>query len=625
MKLDQKEDEKQTKYYLDKFIKENPNRPEAMAAEADVADEEAKAAVLEIARANASTDPKEKADLIDKARKTLTDVKPRFVMAVDSMKKRLAALLADPKSSTKKRADAQLRIAENRLNAIIVDFYMAMSYPDGSGEHSSLLGKASKSFDELFQDTRENQTWIALNAHYWQGRVQQDLKNYKEAFDIYEEVLAGDSDVVDATSTNAAADLTRARQKTGMEDFFAEVEFRYLECLKRTSKKLNDYFDEAKKWRISHKVTSEKTAGYQALTLDLAKTYVAQGEKNPAQVKVWNEQALKLLADMLKVESPSKLEAIKLRKLLKPGSGDAESYDEFLAKANESVKAKRSGPRPLTPIKKPLRIRPQRLPSRRSPTFAAMLPAACFSKRLEMYKDNKVAKASDILAQLLAAPRCQEVIATLPVAATAAKFKLEILFSEYWAAPDSNDDAKKAKQALGDKVMKTAEGCSALGPGMPEADAARLVAMKLLLIDGKLKEAFDHLQKMNPKSEQYGKALHLMGASSWHAYAEEKLKIKELEEKTSPVDEALKTKRDDDRKQAMDSMHRARDVLKSLAAPDARMSPTLTNVELALAQMCGEGNDLKEAAVYYGELIADIQKNDNPTINDTTLNIFNGA
>ena len=85
---------------MERFIKANPNRPEAIQEAARLSEEQALEAQYAVLRATYITDKAEKAATLAKARKIFEEVRPRFVEAEKAAAKLLAAL---PAKSSRRR------------------------------------------------------------------------------------------------------------------------------------------------------------------------------------------------------------------------------------------------------------------------------------------------------------------------------------------------------------------------------------------------------------------------------------------------------------------------------------------------------------------------------------------
>ena len=205
----------------------------------------------------------------------------------------------------------------------------------------------AKEFDTIYQDFRE--AFLGCRAHFWHGRILQVLGKLSDAKAIYEEVTAHDErNIEEAGDNTRPSPRTRAPRKAGSgnsfaDNFFADVEQYYLQTLYLLSTKdYKEYLEEAKTWRTSHKTSSERCYGYQALTLELAKNYLAIGEKstNAAAKEIAKTTALRLLGEMKKIPSPYQTDAVKLIRLLNPNAGAEEGFEDAVIGGDDAIEKK---------------------------------------------------------------------------------------------------------------------------------------------------------------------------------------------------------------------------------------------------------------------------------------------
>jgi hypothetical protein len=178
----------ESKALLERFIKAHPNRPEAIQEAAKLSEERALEGQYLVLRANYTADKDEKAKLLADARKIFEDIRPRFVQALEASAKLLDSL---PPKPSPRRENAVIMVGESRLTVAMVDFYLAQTQPDGP-ERTAALTKTMKEFDAIYQDFRaygdSRKAFLALRAHFWNGRLLQELGNANDAKIIFEEV-----------------------------------------------------------------------------------------------------------------------------------------------------------------------------------------------------------------------------------------------------------------------------------------------------------------------------------------------------------------------------------------------------------------------------------------------------
>lgn len=225
--------------YLEKFINENRDHPEAVAATAEWAEFLARRA-LELIRQAKNVEKKDKEQcesLLADARASLADARTNVEQAQKRFRAQPADLPPASASSSKKaphgdtttnaREQADARVQALQFQLALLDYWVAQTYLDPKGaRHVAALKKAAKAFDAVYQHERVRGTTTALYAHMWHGKTCEELGDLQTALDIYDEVLANDM--------------------TGMEPLFAQVEYFRLQILARQDPK--KFLPEATAW-----------------------------------------------------------------------------------------------------------------------------------------------------------------------------------------------------------------------------------------------------------------------------------------------------------------------------------------------------------------------------------------
>ncbi len=311
--------------HLEKFIKENPKRPEAIqAVHGGPTSPGRRRFATWPGRRTWPTPRRRRPSWRRSARRW-----PRSARATSRPRSASRRPSSRPRLKTATRRPWKRSSWRRRLKVAMTDFYLAQAVTDpDAAERAAALEKAHQTFEALYQANR-GEYW-GLMAHYFDGRCRQEQGNLDDARAIYEEVLVADSD----------PESKRRTQVTGMEQFFAETEQYYLKILAKqcTDVPKKDYVSEAEQWRAQHKLTSERTEGYQAVCFDLAKHYLAVAGKVAAKDKAKVAGlGLAILADMIKVASPYQQDAIKLLRKLRGDKGGGGNFDEQVALADEAA------------------------------------------------------------------------------------------------------------------------------------------------------------------------------------------------------------------------------------------------------------------------------------------------
>ncbi len=205
--------------------------------------------------------------------------------------------------------DAKFKLAK-------VDFFMGQTWLDdateeGKKKRTELLKQAAKTFYDIYQLDRAS--LVGLLAHTWEGKTQDALGDQDLAQEIYQEVLVLTPD----KSDEKAAGL--AKVDAQQQSLFCEVKyFSMLILLKQNAK---DFSEEAETWLKDYKAWA-KNEGYQGITFELAKLYLADAENAlPEQRGKIRKEAESLLKSMKSISSEFHQAAgAKLRALEASGS-----------------------------------------------------------------------------------------------------------------------------------------------------------------------------------------------------------------------------------------------------------------------------------------------------------------
>ena len=120
----------ESKALLERFIKANPDRPEAIQEAARWSEEQAMEGQYKVLQASYTADKEAKAKLLADARKIFEEIRPRFVQAFRASVKVRDSL--PRKAKPIDREIAKETVGENRLTVAMVDFYLAQTQEDSS-------------------------------------------------------------------------------------------------------------------------------------------------------------------------------------------------------------------------------------------------------------------------------------------------------------------------------------------------------------------------------------------------------------------------------------------------------------------------------------------------------------
>ena len=631
----------ESKALLEKFIKANPGLPEAIQEAARWAEQQAMEGQYKILRATYVSDKAEKAQLLADARKIFEDIRPQFEKALNASINLQKSLT--PKTSPKKVIEAITMVGENRLTVAMVDFYLAQTQEEGA-RRTEALNKSIKDFDGIYQDFREKQNigeaFIGWKAHFFHGRILQELGNFKDAKDIYEEVVSCDERNIEEMDESRTAVRTRALRRTGMEGFFADVEQYFLQTLCQLDKK--EYLEEVERWRSVHKANSEKCFGFQALTLEYARNALAMTAQSKEETKEKaKKKALSLLNEMAKIASPYQQDAVKLRRELNPNIGTSEAgFEDAVVDGKAAwddkkwAEAAECFEKALAAAAKNPKTDKQRLAEVQN-----TLVACYHNMALDLYRAKKVDEAIAMAKKALKGPFLHT-----KAAPGLAVFMLNAQYYQYLAALDGTDAEKR--DTLLAKVTTSAKAILSIKDwaSKEEGDSARIILLRLAMAKDNMAEADKILSEINPSSKEYPKALMVMGFAHWFKYkmakkhlAPEEAQMKADKEAKAPIDKAklaalqkAQDARDEDRKQALDTTEKAVKALDTPRTADAPLPEGLRDLQLLLAEIYSEGQDFKQAWSLYKVLIDGMLKGSNNPFDDealreTALRIFDGG
>jgi hypothetical protein len=612
----------ESKALLEQFIKDNPTRPEAIQEAARWSEEQALQAQSDVIRAGYVSDPAEKAKLLAGARNTFQEIRPRFVEAEKASAGALAAL---PRTAPRaRRESAAALVGENRLTVAMVDFYLAQTLATAT-ERAAELTRLIKVFDGIYQTYREAQTareaFLGWRAHFWNGRIFQELGQFADARAIYEEVAACDERNIEEVGDNRVAVRARSARKTGLEDFFAEVEQYYLQTLFQLSKK--EYLDEVKAWRAVHKANSENCHGYQALTLEYAKNLVDIGNqsKDETTKKRALSQAIQALIEMGKVASPYKEDAVKLRRQLNPKGSQEEGFEDAVINGDAALE-KKNWAAAAESYERAVAAASAKTDKQRLAIVENLVVACFHNLALQHYQKGKIDEAIATAKKGLK----REYLQT-KAAPGVAVFLLNVQYYQYLAATEGSEAEKKAKSELLAKVTATASSILNVKQwaAKEEGDSARIILLRLARDQNNTAEADKVLKEINPNSKEYPKALNVMGFDHWRRYKIAKRQIDSDQASNKSVGKDAIARRDDDRKQALEYADKAVKAMDTPRAADAAIPEALRETMLLLAEIHSEGKDYKLAISQYKPLVDDLLRDSTKPFDDTALRILDGA
>ena len=152
--------------------------------------------------------------------------------------------------------------ADARFKAVLTDYQISQTYsnPDDSRRFDALRS-ASDGFDEIFQLHRDDQ--FGMVAHFWQGRMLEELNDLTTAQDVYDEVLA--------RASGGLGDLPPA-----VVELLCDAENHRLRVLEKR-KKLDLAIADAQRW-LALKGAERHQQANMGIQLQLAKLQMAKSQ-----------------------------------------------------------------------------------------------------------------------------------------------------------------------------------------------------------------------------------------------------------------------------------------------------------------------------------------------------------
>jgi tetratricopeptide (TPR) repeat protein len=193
-------------------------------------------------------------------------------------------------------------------------------------------------------------------------------------------------------------------------------------------------------------------------------------------------------------------------------------------------------------------------------------------------------------------------------AAQSAALAVRAALNLYAATPAA--DRPKALEQLN----AVAEFTEKRWPDRPEADDARMACGEAKLFAGQIAEAIEIFDRVNPKSERYPLSAFLAGQNYWRRY---------LTEKAKPTDARDNGQMASDRAKTLQRLHtssEASNKVSSISRPTYWL-----DVQLLLAEVYAEGNQMQEAIALYQPLLDAVKAEKPKTLDTTTMRLFLGA
>jgi hypothetical protein len=629
---------------LDQFAKLKPNHPEAVQAQLSSAEmilDQAKQGWIE---SRDLKDPKERASKLLAARKTFLQAQPLFKVVSDKLAERLSKIVvplrrpgAVPSKKDRDLLAERARIDNDLIRArgetSLIDYYIAQTYtdPEDAAKRKSYLTNAAKALDAIYQAHRGDDPTLqsghaALVSHVWYGKTVEELGDPKLANDVYDEVLENMPEPKESLKEGL----------TGAEDVLSQAKHFSLLLMEKDPARQKEYLPEAKSFLNDYKKNFHAEWGYQAISFELAKHLLADSEKEakPAEKLQLTKDAVALLNEMASVRSEFQGPAIVLRQqyIKTVGNLNPQNVDEALAFAGLDMEAKRWDDAVVHYRKAIELMGPRKDPGQLSKIMEAI--ANCqlrpiyedFAKNQSQPFDAK--KYTEWMNGATQVARDNKKTETAAKAAHLAVYCASVLYGQALATAkqasahhgaDKAQDAEAAKTAEADKeaaakrLQDLADFTITTFPGSGEADEARLSMARVKLLEGKIPEALEMFEAIDPKSEKYPDALQAAGKIRYARYAGDMKKPEAQRDDKQMTEDLTKSL-----KHFADSVKIQTDAMKK----NEPIPQSLIETKLLLAQIHIQAHEYKEAVDLLQPLVDSINAAHPSQLDDVMLQIF---
>jgi hypothetical protein len=492
---------------LDKFLKEQPNHEEAASAQMTSGD-------ISLFRSQNALrvglrDKAKKDELIPEARKLLGEARPKYEKAVSMYKERVDKARAGIGKNKVLNPKAQRQFAalveawyNARFKVATVDYNVGLTYTEPAAPpRKEALQKSYKGFDSIYQENRDER--VGIYAKMWEGKALEELGDFENALEIYNEVMS-------------AAPPDKDKRQADYAAMFQEVNRYRLMLLGRT-KRYDDLVRDATLWLNAYD-SAKRTNGYQGIALELAKAHLelAKTRKGVEATKSAKE-AKDLLTAIIKVPSDFQKDAILLQRLSAGGQEvPLASFDEAIAVADAAAKAASEATAPAD-------VKTNWQEAEKAYSKAIELSADVKDKTRVLHTrfalataQYMVGKAAEGYATALTLAKENTSYAKAPAAASLA---VNIALYLYGQTRDA---------AAMDRINESTELLLKQWPQHAEADDARIAKGKLKLLQRDLKGAIEVFLGVNSASDRYPTALQFASQTYWALYLP--LKMSDAEE-----------------------------------------------------------------------------------------------
>ena len=576
--------------YMNKFAREHPQHPRAAGAAAFKAEATLQRGQELLAYAERERDPARRAETLAKARPPFDEASKSLETAMGMLAEALAKL--PPGNAAKaERNELELVAIEVRFKAGLANYYLAQTYPDpASLERRQVLKKADKLFDDIYQDYRHSNHNGCLLAHLWQGRVRAEVGDYATAQDVFEEVLAGAPETLGADSELAP--------------IYAQAATFQFHALNAAGKAA-ECESQAGQWLQSHRAWS-RLAAYQGAILELAKAKLALAETSKGEAqKTLTQQALSMLADLAKGDSPYRDEALRLHRKLVKDSGPQNSGVEQFFVLGDTALAGRQLAEAETNYNQALKLATEAKNQKLIVESRHRLTRVRLAQAAGLYTSGKLEEAIEVAGSV-----AREDLDD-PSSGRGAVLALSAAAAQYAAA----EAGKKAEEFQ--RLKSSVDFVLKRWAGRPEADDARITLGQAQLLGGDKAAGMATLGQVDTRSRRYPSVLFILAQLEWRTYLEER-KRDEASRSAERMNAA--------RTAAVKYLNQALGLLEKSGAGDPLATAAqLAETQLLLAEVLIEGREFRQAASLLDPLVAKVKNLKPESIDTVTFRTFMGA
>ncbi len=391
-----------------------------------------------------------------------------------------------PQSVPSERARVEEQWADARFKAVLIDYQISQTYSDPEDSRRfDALRSASDGFDEIFQLHRDDQ--IGMVAHFWQGRMLEELNDLGTAQDVFDEVLA--------RASAGLGDLPPA-----VVDLLCDAESHRLHVLEKR-KKLDLAIADAQRW-LALKGAERHPQANMGIQMQLARLQLAKSKQSSAdQAAALRTSANSALMKVAAVPGKYQREALLLMRE-QPGQANAAMNIQQALSVASAAAGNGLWDEAISGYRRAIDLGLE-------PRDHDRLMTARFELARVQLAAGKAQDALDTAERLAGDTRVGETGPQAGMLALSAAFSLF-------------NDAPAADRAAADRrVQQAADKVIARWPGRVQADDARLALAKLKLVQDDYAAAIPWLEAVKASSARYSTALYLQAQTYWRLYLDE--------------------------------------------------------------------------------------------------------